>query len=203
MAAVSFGYEDRDFAVRIDGKPALGMGVLRRSGANTMEVMEGVRQTLSRLQERYRDKGIRIEMVYDETDYIRDSIRLVTRNIYFAVALAVLVLLLFLRSAASILVVAVAIPVSIVTTFVVLDVLGSSLNVIMLAGLAFATGMVVDNAVVVLENIFRHREMGKGRLRGRGGRPGGERGHRGLDADHGGGVRAGSVHPAGGRAVVP
>ena len=165
VAAVSFGYEDRDFAVRIDGKPALGMGVLRRSGANTMEVMEGVRQALSRLQERYRDKGIRIEMVYDETDYIRDSIRLVTRNIYFAVALAVLVLLLFLRSVASILVVAVAIPVSIVTTFVVLDVLGSSLNVIMLAGLAFATGMVVDNAVVVLENIFRHREMGKGRLR--------------------------------------
>ena len=165
VAAVSFGYEDRDFAVRIDGKPALGMGVLRRSGANIMEVMEGVRQALSRLQERYRDKGIRIEMVYDETDYIRDSIRLVTRNIYFAVALAVLVLLLFLRSVASILVVAVAIPVSIVTTFVVLDVLGSSLNVIMLAGLAFATGMVVDNAVVVLENIFRHREMGKGRLR--------------------------------------
>ena len=90
---------------------------------------------------------------------------LVTRNIYFAVALAVLVLLLFLRSVASIIVVAVAIPVSIVTTFVVLNIVGSSLNVIMLAGLAFATGMVVDNAVVVLENVFRHRDLGKGRVR--------------------------------------
>ena len=90
---------------------------------------------------------------------------LVTRNIYFAVALAVLVLLLFLRSVASIIVAAVAIPVSIVTTFVVLNIVGSSLNVIMLAGLAFATGMVVDNAVVVLENVFRHRDLGKGRVR--------------------------------------
>ncbi len=165
VATVSFGHEDRDFAVRINGKPALGMGVLRRSGANTMAVMEGVRHTLSRLQERYGDKGIRLEMVYDETDYIKDSISLVTRNIYIAVALAVLVLLLFLRSAASIVVVAVAIPVSIVTTFVALNVFGSSLNVILLAGLAFATGMVVDNAVVVLENVFRHRDMGKGRVR--------------------------------------
>ncbi len=165
VAGVSFGYEDRDFAVRINGKPALGMGVLRRSGANTMEVMDGVREAVSRLQQRYGDKGIRLEMVYDETDYINDSISLVTRNVYFAVALAVLVLLLFLRSLASIVVVAVAIPVSIVTTFVVLNALGSSLNVVMLAGLAFATGMVVDNAVVVLENVFRHREMGKGGLR--------------------------------------
>ena len=164
VAAVSFGYEDRDFAVRIDGRPALGLGVLRRSGANTMEVMEGVRQALDKLQQRYRDKGVRLEMVYDESGYIRDSIGLVTRNVYFAVVLAVLVLLLFLRSVASIVVVAVAIPVSIVTTFVVLHVFGSSLNVIMLAGLAFATGMVVDNAVVVLENVFRHREMGKGRV---------------------------------------
>ncbi len=165
VAAVSHGYEDRDFAVRIDGRPALGMGVLRRSGANTMEVMAGVRQTLSRLQERYGDKGIHLEMVYDETDYIKDSINLVTRNIYIAVALAVLVLLLFLRSVASIVVVAVAIPVSIVTTFVVLNIFGSSLNIILLAGLAFATGMVVDNAVVVLENVFRHRDMGKTRVR--------------------------------------
>ena len=165
VAAVSFGHEDRDFAVRIDGRPALGMGVLRRSGANTMEVMAGVREAVRRLDERYRGKGIGLTMVYDETDYIHDSIDLVTRNVYYAVTLAVLVLLLFLRSPASIVIVAVAIPVSIVSTFVVLNITGSSLNVIMLAGLAFATGMVVDNAVVVLENVFRHRDMGKGRVR--------------------------------------
>jgi len=165
IATVAFGYEDRDFAVRINGKPALGMGVLRRSGANTMEVMAGLKQELGKLEAKYGDKGIALRMVYDETEYIDESISLVTRNIYFAVALTVIVLLLFLRSLASIVVVAVAIPVSIITTFIVLDVLGRSVNIILLAGLAFATGMVVDNAVVVLENVFRHREMGKGRVR--------------------------------------
>lgn len=165
IATVSFGYEDRDFAVRMNGEPALGLGVLRRSGANTVEVMAGLERALEILDARYAGKGIDLRVVYDETDYIDESIGLVTRNIYFAVALTVIVLLLFLRSAASIVVVAVAIPVSIVSTFVVLDALGRSLNIIMLAGLAFATGMVVDNAVVVLENVFRHREMGKGRVR--------------------------------------
>ena len=106
-------------------------------------------------------------MVYDETDYIRDSIRLVTRNIYFAVALAVLVLLLFLRSVAASSSWRWRSPCP--SHHLRGPVLGSSLNVIMLAGLAFATGMVVD-AVVVLENIFRHRGPP---ARGRGGRPGG------------------------------
>jgi len=165
IARVAFGYEDRDFAVRINGKPALGLGVLRRSGANTMEVMAGLKRALTKLRAKYAGQGMVLRMVYDETEYINESISLVTRNIYFAIALTVLVLLLFLRSLASIVVVAVAIPVSIITTFIVLDALGRSLNIIMLAGLAFATGMVVDNAVVVLENVFRHREMGKGRVR--------------------------------------
>lgn len=165
IGTVSFGYEDRDFVVRMNGKPALGLGVLRRSGSNTMEVMAGVRKALRELDAKYEGKGIALRVVYDETDYINESIGLVTRNIYYAVALTVIVLLLFLRSAASIVVVATAIPVSIVSTFIVLDMLGRSLNIIMLAGLAFATGMVVDNAVVVLENVFRHREMGKSRVR--------------------------------------
>lgn len=165
IANVSFGYEDRDFAVRINGTPALGLGILRRSGANTMEVMAGLKQAFTKLRMKYENKGIGFRMVYDETEYINESISLVTRNIYFAIVLTVLVLLLFLRSLASIVVVAVAIPVSIITTFIVLGVLGRSLNIVMLAGLTFATGMVVDNAVVVLENVFRHREMGKGRVR--------------------------------------
>lgn len=165
IAHVAFGYEDRDFAVRLNGHPAIGMGVLRRSGANTMEVMKGLKKEVSYLTDSlYKGKGIHLRMVYDETEYIKDSLDLVTNNIYYAVLLAVIVLLIFLRSFASILVISVAIPVSVVTTFVFLDGLGRTLNIITLAGLAFATGMVVDNAVVVLENIFRHREMGKGRF---------------------------------------
>ena len=165
IARVAFGHEDRDFSVRINGRPAIGMGVLRRSGANTVEVMRGLKKELRYLGDSlYKGKGIQFRMVYDETEYINDSLDLVVGNIYYAALLAVVVLLLFLRSFASILVISVAIPVSVMTTFIFLDAMGRTLNIITLAGLAFATGMVVDNAVVVLENIFRHREMGKGRF---------------------------------------
>lgn len=86
-----------------------------------------------------------------------------TDNLYWASGLAILVLLFFLRSPSSLLIIGLSIPVSVITTFIVLDVLGRSLNIVMLAGLAFAVGNVVDNSIVVLENIFRHREMGKPR----------------------------------------
>ena len=165
IARVAFGHEDRDFVVRINARPAIGLGVLRRSGANTVEVMKRLKEEISYLNGKlYKGRGIHLNMVYDETEYINDSLSLVTNNIFYAVSLAIVVLLLFLRSISSILIVAVAIPVSVVTTFVFLSGLGRTLNIITLAGLAFATGMVVDNAVVVLENIFRHREMGKERF---------------------------------------
>ncbi|MBI2462137.1 MAG: efflux RND transporter permease subunit [Candidatus Rokubacteria bacterium] len=165
IARVRFGHEDRDFAVRQMGKPALGLGVLRRTGANTLEVMKGVEEAIAYLNQTYRDKGIRLIQVYDETDYLHDSVRQVTTNVYYGVALAVAALLLFLRSPSSVLIIATTIPIALVTTFVFLAALGRSLNIITLAGLAFAAGMVVDNAVVVLENIFRQRELGKGKMR--------------------------------------
>lgn len=165
IGRVRFGHEDRDFVVRINGRPAIGMGVLRRSGANTVDVMKGLKAEISYLNDKlYEGKDIHLTLVYDETEYIDDSVSLVTDNLYYAVSLTVIVLLLFLRSVSSILIVAIAIPVSVITTFVFLNLFGRSLNIITLAGLAFATGMVVDNAIVVLENIFRHREMGKGRF---------------------------------------
>jgi HAE1 family hydrophobic/amphiphilic exporter-1 len=165
VARVTFGHEDRDFAVRASGRPAIGLGVLRRSGANTIDVMRGVKAELARLNEVYRDKGIELVQVYDETEYIRESVDLVLSNIGLGAALAVGILLLFLRSVSSVAVIGLAIPVSVVATFIVLNALGRSLNIISLAGLAFASGMVVDNAVVVLENIVRHRELGKDRVR--------------------------------------
>ncbi|MFQ5541230.1 MAG: efflux RND transporter permease subunit [Candidatus Binatia bacterium] len=166
IAVVAFGHEDRDFVVRINARPAIGLGALRRSGANTVEVMKRLKREIAYLNTKlYKGRGIHLKMVYDETEYIDDSLNLVTNNIFYAVSLAIVILLLFLRSISSIIVVGVAIPVSVITTFVFLNALGRSLNIITLAGLAFATGMVVDNAVVVLENIFRHREMGKERFR--------------------------------------
>ncbi|MEE9181140.1 MAG: efflux RND transporter permease subunit [candidate division NC10 bacterium] len=162
IAEVRFGYEDKERVVRVWNKPTIGFGVLRRTGTNTLEVMEGVKKELRYLNDLYQGKDIELIQVYDETDYIYDSVGLVTSNLVFGAFLAVAVLLLFLRSPSSVFIIAFAIPISLVATFVVLDALGRSLNIVMLAGLAFAAGMVVDNSIVILENIYRHRQMGKG-----------------------------------------
>ena len=163
IAAVQFGYKERDRTIRLFGQPTMGFGVLRRTGANTIEVMQGVKRELAYLNSIYAEKDIRLDQVYDETDYIYDALHLVTDNLYEASLLTILVLLFFLRSPSSLLVIGLSIPLSVITMFVVLSMLGRSLNIVMLAGIAFAVGNVVDNSIVVLENIFRHREMGKTR----------------------------------------
>ena len=164
LATVQFGLKERDRSIRQFGRPTIGFGIIRRTGANTIEVMRGVKQELAYLNAVYADKDIRMDQVYDETDYIYDALYLVTDNLYWASLLTVLVLLFFLRSLSSLLVIGLSIPVSVITTFIVLDALGRTLNIVMLAGLAFAVGNVVDNSIVVLENIFRHCEMGKSRV---------------------------------------
>jgi HAE1 family hydrophobic/amphiphilic exporter-1 len=164
IATVQFGLKERDRSIRQFGEPTIGFGVLRRTGANTVDVMRKVKAELTHLNTAYADKDIRLQQVYDETDYIYDALHLVTDNLYLASLLTVLVLLFFLRSVSSLLVIGLSIPISVISTFIVLDALGRTLNIVMLAGLAFAVGNVVDNSIVVLENIFRHREMGKSRM---------------------------------------
>ena len=164
IAVVRFGLKERDRDIRNFGQPTMGFGVLRRSGANTVEVMGKLKQELAYINRIYADKDIQLQQVYDETNYIYDAVHLVTENVYAAALLCVGVLLFFLRSFSSILVIGLSIPLSVITTFIVLNALGRSLNIIMLAGMAFAVGNVVDNSIVVLENIVRHREMGKTRF---------------------------------------
>ncbi|MFQ5807835.1 MAG: efflux RND transporter permease subunit, partial [Phycisphaerae bacterium] len=108
-------------------------------------------------------RGLRLELtqVYDETVYIKQSIRMVQSNILFGGSFAIIVLMLFLRNWRATLAVALAIPIAVIGTFVVVAALGRTLNVISLAGMAFAVGMVLDSAIVVLENIYRHHQMGK------------------------------------------
>lgn len=162
VAEVQYGYKDRDRVVRRNGIPSIGFGVLRKTGSNTLEVMKGLKQEISHLNTNiYKNQGIQLQQLYDETIYIKDSIKLVLRNLIYGAILATTVLLLYLGSPSSILIIGFTIPISIISTFIFLQYFGRSLNTISLAGLAFASGMVVDNAIVVLENIFRHRQMGK------------------------------------------
>ncbi len=166
VAEVKFGYKKKEQDIRQFGTPTIGFGVLRKTGANTIEVMQELKKELAYLNEQvYKDKDIFLRQLYDETDYIYDAVGLVTSNLYYGGALTVAVLLLFLRNGASTFIISFAIPISIIATFIFLNILGRSLNIISLAGLAFAIGMVVDNSIVVLENIFRHRQMGKDRFR--------------------------------------
>ena len=167
IARVSFGYEDVARYMRANQRPALGFGIIRKTGSNTIEVMEGVKKVIAEVNDLYRGRDIHLRQVYDETDYIFNSRSLVINNIYIGGALAIAVLLVFLGSVSSVVVIAIAIPVTIVATFIFIFAFGRSINVISLAGLAFAVGMVVDNAIVVLGK----RSTGTGRWGKTAGRP--------------------------------
>jgi HAE1 family hydrophobic/amphiphilic exporter-1 len=164
VANVDFAYRDPTSRLRYKGVPGLAFNIVREPGANVIETMDSVREVLASLAAGpVAEAGLKMRQVYDETIYINGAIALVTQNIWIGGALAALVLLLFLRSPRATLVVSLAIPVSIVATFVAMAATGRTLNVISLAGIAFAVGMIVDAAIVVLENIYRLREQGKTR----------------------------------------
>jgi len=166
VAEVQLGYKKPDGMVMQFGQPCIAINAKRAVGANVLQVMEGLRQANRELNEGLlKPQGLYLEQVYDETEYINSSINLVENNIVIGGLLTVATLLLFLRSGRSTFVIALAIPVSIIGTFLVMSLMGRTLNVVSLAGLAFAVGMLVDNAVVVLENIFQHYQRGESPFR--------------------------------------
>jgi HAE1 family hydrophobic/amphiphilic exporter-1 len=166
VAEARFGYKKAVATVRQNGEVGLALNCLRESGANVLEVMEGIREAVAELNaEALAAEGLTLQQVYDETDYIESAIDLVVQNLYIGGTLAIFVLLLFLRAGSPTLIIALAIPVSVIGTFIAMLLLGRSFNVISLAGIAFAVGMVVDNGIVVLENIYRRMQLGEPRAR--------------------------------------
>lgn len=172
IAQVEETFKKPDRFVRSRGEQVIAINAQREVGSNVMEVMDGLKDAIRELN---REGGLletqarqlnlngtlRLRQVYDQTIYIDDALALVQSNIWIGGGLAVVMLLLFLRSIRSVGIIALAIPISVIGSIVVMVAMGRSVNVISLAGMAFAVGMVVDNAIVVLENIFRHLEMGK------------------------------------------
>jgi hydrophobic/amphiphilic exporter-1 (mainly G- bacteria), HAE1 family len=166
VARVRLGHEDVDVVVRHEGTPTLVMNSVREPGSNVLVVMKRLQQAIAELNNGLlKERHLYLEQAYDETSYIYSAINLVKKNIVIGGSLAVAILLLFLRNFASTVIVAVAIPISAIGTFLVMTLLGRNINVVSLAGLSFAIGMVVDNSIVVFENIFRHRELGKTRIK--------------------------------------
>ncbi|MGJ3248175.1 MAG: efflux RND transporter permease subunit [Elainellaceae cyanobacterium] len=163
VARAQVGRQIQDRALIRDGEPAVAVGIIRQVGGNVPEISQGIRAALIELEARFdrEGEGITFAINYDENDYINQSISFVQGNLIVGAILASFMLLLFLGSLRTVAVIAITIPTTLITVFIVFAALGRSLNVISLAGLAFAVGMVVDNAIVVLENIFTHMQQPK------------------------------------------
>ena len=162
IATVSIAYKKPAHVVREMGRNSIAVNAIRETGANTLDTMQELREAVQKLNDEIlQRRSFKLFQVYDETDYIYSSINLVQKNLVIGSILAVTILFLFLRTASTTFVVGLAIPVSIMGTFIALWVLDRNVNVISLAGMTLAGGMLVDNSIVVLENIYRHRESGK------------------------------------------
>ena len=161
VAQVSMEMVDVSNMLTSSGKPALAFFVIPETGVNVYDVMDGVKATVADLSANELDRaGLEVQQSSDNTIYITRSVGMVRNNLVLGVSLAIGVLWWFLRKFRATLIVALSIPLCGMIAFMVLDFAGRTLNIISLAGLAFATGMVLDAAIVVLENIFRQREQG-------------------------------------------
>jgi len=162
VAQVKKGYKKEDASVLHSGVQVVVVAVRKEKGANVLSMTDAVEKEVRRLNKTVlADNKLILKMVYDQRPYINTATNLVKRNILIGSILAIGVLLLFLRSVRTTLITGIAIPISAIGCFVFLWLLGRNLNVVSMAGISFAVGMLVDNAIVVLENIDRHRKIGK------------------------------------------
>ena len=163
LAQVKDGYEEQASYSLINGQPSIAIAIQKQSDANTVEVSDKVQLELEKLKEEL-PGNIKVEIPMDQAEFIRMSIDQVKKNGMLGAILAVVVLFLFLRSIRSTLIVGLAIPISIIAAFSLVYFSGLTLNMMTLGGLALGIGMMVDSAIVILENIYRYREEGYNRI---------------------------------------
>ncbi|MDX1638559.1 MAG: efflux RND transporter permease subunit, partial [Balneolaceae bacterium] len=156
VAEVKWGYEDLDRLVTIDGKPMVRFGIRKQTGANTVAVAEEIREEVERINAERDD--LELFVTIDQSEFIQNSINNVQQSAIWGGLLAVFILYLFLRNGSSTFIIALSIPISIIATFALLYFNGLTLNQMSFGGLALGVGLIVDNAIVVLENIVRLRE---------------------------------------------
>jgi HAE1 family hydrophobic/amphiphilic exporter-1 len=154
--------EQRSFSL-LNGEPALALQIQKQTGANTVEVADHVREGLRRLQAEM-PPGVELRVVQDNSIFIRDSVEDVTTTLILGAILTVLVVFCFLNSWRSTVITGVTLPISVISAFLIMRLLGFTLNVMTLMGLSLAIGMLIDDAIVVRENIVRHMEHGADHL---------------------------------------
>ncbi len=158
VARIEDAFQDRESIARYNGVESVGLLLFKESGANTVRVTERTLEVVDQLRAQYPD--IQLDVAMAQATFISDAISNVVQALVIGGFLAFLVLFLFLRQARYPIAIALAIPISVVGTFALLDLAGVSLNIMSLGGLALGVGMLVDNSIVVLENIFRHQVSG-------------------------------------------
>ena len=166
VARVTTGHKEREIITRINGLESVELAVYKEGGTNTVTVSDSVTTRLANIGEELArtDPGLRLEVITDQAQYIRRSVREVLQTALFGGILAIAVLFLFLRSVKKTLIISISIPVSVVATFFLMYVAGISLNIMSLGGITLGIGLLVDNAIVVLESVQRKREEGLGEV---------------------------------------
>lgn len=160
VANTYFSPSDANSMVRLDGSPVVGLGIIRQASSNTIEISDEVLVMVERLNRRFSD--LNIVVTNDDAEFIRDSVSEVVRSLSFTIGLVVLTLLLFIGSWRATIVPALSIPISLAGALAIIWGLGFSINILTLLALVLATGLIVDDAIVVSENIQRRRTMGLG-----------------------------------------
>ncbi len=165
VALVTRGYKDAEVITRINGKESIGIEILKQSNANAVQMSASVKRRLKDLELEHREKSLRFTIGADSSEFTLEAANAVTVDLMLAILLVSLVMLLFLHSLRNAVIVLVSIPTSILSTLIVMYLMGYSLNLMTLLGLSLAIGILVDDSIVVLENIYRHLEMGKDRMK--------------------------------------
>jgi len=163
IAKIEDTFKDKKQLVYMNGQPSIQISLMKQTDANTVKVSDAVIAELAEIKKLLPPEAD-IKIAFDQAEYIRQSISNVASNAYAGALLAILILLLFLRNFRSTLIIGTAIPISAISTFILMYFGGLTLNMISLGGLALGVGMMVDNSIVILENIYRYRQEGHSRF---------------------------------------
>ncbi|NBA87832.1 MMPL family transporter [Emticicia sp. CRIBPO] len=161
VASVTDAQTEATTLNRINGKPAIGIQIMKQTDANAVNVSKGAKEALAKMKETFKSKDFNYEVASDQSVYTLASADAVMHDLYLAIIIVGIVMVLFLHSVRSSLFVLVAIPSAMIPTFILMWLFGFSLNLMTLMALSLVVGILVDDSIVVLENIYRHLEMGK------------------------------------------
>ncbi|WP_439883316.1 efflux RND transporter permease subunit [Pontibacter sp. MBLB2868] len=161
VAEVQDAEKDTEVLTRVNAISSIGLSIQKQSDANAVEVSEQTQKALAQLEETYAAEGLKFTIAKDSSTFTMEAADAVIHDLFLAILLVAVVMLLFLHSLRNAVIVMISIPASLIATFIAMNLLGYSLNLMTLLGLSLVVGILVDDAIVVIENIYRHMEMGK------------------------------------------